>query len=138
MKNKKLNYLSLVIAGVLLSSSQVYAQDYRAAAEKALDEHFQRSTLSREEQLAELEWFIKAAEPFRGMNIKTVAEGLTTHTYEAEVLSKVFADITGINIEHNIIGEGDVVDTMQTQMQSDRNIYDGYVNDSDAIGTHLR
>ncbi|PXX90891.1 ABC transporter substrate-binding protein [Marinobacter vulgaris] len=138
MKNKKLKYLSLMISGALLASSQVYAQDYRAAAEKALDEHFKRSTLSREEQLKELEWFIKAAEPFRGMEIKTVAEGLTTHTYEAEVLAEVFTDITGIEVEHNIIGEGDVVDTMQTQMQSNRNIYDGYVNDSDAIGTHLR
>lgn len=44
MKNIKMKYLSLIISGALLTSSQLYAQDYRAAAEKALDEHFQRST----------------------------------------------------------------------------------------------
>src|SRR5690606_37391442 len=37
-----------------------------------------------------------------------------------------------------LIQEGDVVEKLQTQMQSDKNIYDGWVNDSDLIGTHFR
>jgi len=140
MKNNKTMRLSVLAASLLFASAQLHAQadQYRAAAERWIDSNFQRSTLSREEQLAELEWFIKAAEPFRGMEIRTVAEGLTTHEYEANVLARAFTEITGIKVTHNIISEGDVVDTMQTQMQSDRNIYDAFVNDSDAIGTHLR
>lgn len=140
MKNNKTMRLSVLAASLLFASAQLHAQadQYRAAAERWIDSNFQRSTLSREEQLAELEWFIKAAEPFRGMEIRTVAEGLTTHEYEANVLARAFSEITGIKVTHNIISEGDVVDTMQTQMQSDRNIYDAFVNDSDAIGTHLR
>lgn len=139
MKNNKVKYLSMLLSGAFLVAAQTQAEDaYRQAAERWIDNNFQRSTLSREEQLAELEWFIKAAEPFRGMEIRTVAEGLTTHEYESNVLARAFEEITGIKITHNIIGEGDLVDTMQTQMQSDRNIYDGYINDSDAIGTHLR
>ncbi|MEM1429708.1 MAG: ABC transporter substrate-binding protein, partial [Pseudomonadota bacterium] len=39
---------------------------------------------------------------------------------------------------HDLIGEGDVVEKLQTQMQTGENIYDGYVNDSDLIGTHWR
>ncbi|MEJ2036573.1 MAG: ABC transporter substrate-binding protein, partial [Maritimibacter sp.] len=35
-------------------------------------------------------------------------------------------------------GEGDVVEKLQTQMQSGENIYDAYINDSDLIGTHWR
>jgi glycerol transport system substrate-binding protein len=31
-----------------------------------------------------------------------------------------------------------VVEKIQTQMQSGRNIYDAWVNDSDLIGTHFR
>ena len=89
--------------------------DARAIAERLVDEHFQDSTLSREEQIEELLWFAKAAEPFRGMDIQTVAEGLTTHVYESEVLAPAFSELTGINLTHNIIGEGDVVDTMQTR-----------------------
>lgn len=140
MKNNNKMCLSVLAAGLIVATAQVNAQSnqYRVAAERWVDSNFTRSTLTREERIAEMEWFIKAAEPFRGMEIRTVAEGLTTHEYEASVLAKAFAEITGIRVTHNIIGEGDVVDTMQTQMQSDRNIYDGYVNDSDAIGTHLR
>jgi glycerol transport system substrate-binding protein len=37
------------------------------AAKKWVDEEFQPSTLSKKEQLKEMEWFIKAAKPFVGM-----------------------------------------------------------------------
>jgi len=132
--------LSLLAAGVMLASSALHADnhDARAIAERLVDDHFQNSTLSREEQIEELLWFAEAAEPFRDMEINTVAEGLTTHIYERDVLAEAFSELTGIDVTHNIIGEGDVVNNMQTQMQSSRNIYDGYVNDSDAIGTHIR
>ena len=42
---------------------------------------------------------------------------------------QAFTDITGIKITHDLIGEGDVVEKLQTQMQSGENIYDAYVND---------
>ncbi len=51
---------------------------------------------------------------------------------------KAFAEITGIKVTHDLIGEGDVIEKLQTQMQSGENIYDAYVNDSDLIGTHWR
>ncbi len=108
------------------------------AAKKFLDEEIERSALSREEQEAEMQFFIDAAEPFKGMDIKVVSETITTHEYEANVLAPAFSAITGINITHDLIGEGDVVEKLQTQMQSGENIYDAYVNDSDLIGTHWR
>ncbi len=61
-----------------------------AAAEKWVDEEFQPSTLSKEEQMKEMEWFIKAAEPFKGMQIKVVSETIPTHEYESKVLAKAF------------------------------------------------
>jgi len=97
-----------------------------------------RSSLSRAEQEAEMQWFVDAAEPFRGMEINVVSETITTHKYEAEVLAPAFTAITGIEVTHDLIGEGDVVEKLQTQMQSGQNIYDAYVNDSDLIGTHWR
>ncbi|MEX3317115.1 extracellular solute-binding protein [Sulfitobacter sp. PS-8MA] len=108
------------------------------AAKKFLDEEIERSALSREEQEAEMQFFIDAAEPFKGMDIKVVSETITTHEYEANVLAPAFSAITGINVTHDLIGEGDVVEKLQTQMQSGENIYDAYVNDSDLIGTHWR
>ncbi len=108
-----------------------------AAIEKWLPE-FQPSTLSREEQASELTWFANAAKPYKGMAIKVVSETITTHEYESQVLAKAFSEITGIQVTHDLIGEGDVVEKLQTQMQSGENIYDAYINDSDLIGTHSR
>ena len=109
-----------------------------AAAQKWIDNEFQPSSLSKEDQLKEMQWFIKAAEPFKGMEINALSEGIPTHTYESTVLTKAFEEITGIKVNHQILGEGEVVQAVQTQMQTNRNLYDIYVNDSDLIGTHSR
>ncbi|MGQ9365028.1 ABC transporter substrate-binding protein [Azospirillum sp. ST 5-10] len=134
-----------VLAGtlgfVLLASGPVSAQDvaqFRAAAQRWIDQEFQPSSLSKEEQMKEMDWFIKAAEPFRGMEINVVSETITTHEYEAKTLARAFSEITGIKLKHDLIQEGDVIEKLQTQMQSGRNVYDAYVNDSDLIGTHFR
>ncbi|MEM8552657.1 MAG: ABC transporter substrate-binding protein [Pseudomonadota bacterium] len=131
---------ALLLAGVgafALSVATPAVADM-AAAERWIDEEFQRSTLTREEQLAEMQWFINAAEPFQGMEINVLSETIPTHTYESEVLTRAFEDITGIKVNHQLLGEGEVVQAVQTQMQTNRNLYDAYVNDSDLIGTHAR
>jgi len=125
-------------AGLVGLSGQAMADQYQDAARKWIDQEFSPSTLSKDEQMSELEWFIKAAEPLRGMEIQVASETLTTHEYESKVLAKAFSEITGIKLTHDLIQEGDVIEKLQTQMQSGRNIYDGYVNDSDLIGTHFR
>ena len=107
-------------------------------AKKWVADEFQPSTLSQDEQVKEMEWFVKAAEPFKGMEINVVSETITTHEYESKVLAKAFTEITGIKVTHDLIGEGDVIEKLQTQMQSGKNIYDAYINDSDLIGTHFR
>lgn len=119
--------------------TQVAAADAQLdAAKKWIDSEFNTSTLSKEQQLEEMKWFIEASKPFKGMEINVVSETIATHEYESKVLAKAFAEITGIKLTHDLIGEGDVIEKLQTQMQSDRNIYDAYVNDSDLIGTHSR
>ena len=82
------------------------------------------STLSRADQEAEMQWFIDAAKPYAGMEIKTVSETLAVHEYESKVLAPAFEAITGIKVTHDLIGEGDVVKKLQTQMQSGENLYD--------------
>ncbi len=109
-----------------------------AAAKSWIDKEFQPSTLSKEDQLKELEWFVEAAKPFQGMEINVLSETIPTHEYESKVLAKAFYEITGIKVNHQLLGEGEVVQAVQTQMQTNRNLYDGYINDSDLIGTHSR
>ena len=129
--------LCLALA-LVLPAGLASAQDYEGAAQKWGDTEFQPSTLSKEEQMEELRWFIKAAEPFRGMEIKVVSETIPTHEYESKVLTKAFEEITGIKVTHDLIQEGDVIEKLQVQMQSGENVFDAYVNDSDLIGTHYR
>ncbi|WP_150522541.1 ABC transporter substrate-binding protein [Roseibium sediminis] len=133
----KHRFLGAVAAAALLASSGGAFADMDAA-KKWIDSEFQPSTLSKDEQLQELEWFIKAAEPFKGMEINVLSETIPTHEYESKVLTKAFEEITGIKVNHQLLGEGEVVQAVQTQMQTNRNLYDAYVNDSDLIGTHSR
>ena len=133
----KMKLLATAAALTLFAfASPSYADE--AAAQKWIDAEFQPSSLSKEDQLKEMQWFIKAAEPFKGMEINALSEGIPTHTYKSTVLTKAFEEITGIKVNHQILGEGEVVQAVQTQMQTNRNLYDIYVNDSDLIGTHSR
>ncbi|NDV18630.1 extracellular solute-binding protein [Pseudodesulfovibrio sp. JC047] len=131
----------LVMIGVLtvacLSLASVGFADTKAA-KKWIDNEFQPSTLSKAEQMKEMEWFIKAAAPFKGMEIKVVSETIPTHEYESKVLAKAFYEITGIKVTHDLIQEGDVIEKLQVQFQSGENVFDAYINDSDLIGTHFR
>jgi len=136
--NKKKFVLAAIPLAVALGSGSAWADQYSDAAQKWLDSEFTVSTLSEAEQLKEMAWFTEAAKRFRGMEINVASETLTTHKYESQVLAKAFSEITGIKVNHDLIQEGDVVEKLQTQMQSGRNIYDAYVNDSDLIGTHFR
>jgi len=131
--------LSLAMATAIgVAGMPMQASAGMAEAEQWVDSEFQPSTLSRDEQMKEMAWFIEAATPFKGMDIRVVSETIATHEYESKVLAKAFTEITGINVTHDLIGEGDVIEKLQTQMQSDENIYDAYINDSDLIGTHFR
>jgi len=125
-------------AALALTMSAFTAMAGKPEAERWINSEFQPSALSKNEQMAEMEWFIKAAEPFKGMEINVLSETIPTHSYESKVLTKAFEEITGIKVNHQLLGEGEVVQAVQTQMQTKRNLYDAYVNDSDLIGTHSR
>lgn len=127
---------SVAALGLLYGGGQALAG--KAEAEKWINDEFQPSALSKAEQLKEMEWFIKAAEPFKGMEINVLSETIPTHEYESKTLTKAFEEITGIKVNHQLLGEGEVVQAVQTQLQTKRNLYDAYINDSDLIGTHSR
>lgn len=121
-----------------LSIIPLFAQEPTDAISSWVKNEFQPSTLSEDDQINEMRWFAEAAKPYRDMTINVVSETITTHEYESKVLAQAFYEITGVKVIHDLIGEGDVIEKLQTQMLSGRNIYDAYINDSDLIGTHFR
>ncbi|MEM7289608.1 MAG: ABC transporter substrate-binding protein [Pseudomonadota bacterium] len=133
---KKLLMTSVAVVALQFGAASAFAG--MDEAKKWVEEEFQPSALSQEDQMAEMEWFINAAKPFAGMEINVLSETIPTHTYESQTLTKAFEEITGIKVNHQLLGEGEVVQAVQTQMQTGRNLYDAYINDSDLIGTHSR
>ncbi len=137
----KNSFLTMSSVAALVAVSFTVSAPVRAADDAVIQKwiaEFQPSTVSKDDQKKELEWFAKAAEPFKGMEINVVSETIATHEYESQTLAKAFSELTGIKLKHDIIQEGDVVEKLQTQMQSGKNVYDGWINDSDLIGTHFR
>ena len=128
---------STAALALLLAAGQAWAgmEEAKSFLDKEIGD---QSVLSRADQEKEMQWFIDAAKPFAGMEIKVVSETITTHEYESKVLAPAFSAITGIKLTHDLIQEGDVVEKIQTQMQTGQNLYDAWVNDSDLIGTHWR
>ena len=110
---KKIQLASLILAFGLSIQAVKADED---AAKRWLKSEFSDSTLSQEQQLEEMRWFIQAAKPFSGMSINVASETIVTHEYESKVLAKAFTEITGIKITHDLIQEGDVVEKLQTQM----------------------
>ncbi|WP_114287798.1 ABC transporter substrate-binding protein [Candidatus Halocynthiibacter alkanivorans] len=133
----RLNFKSTTAIALALMAAPAFA-GIEEAKEFLDAEIGDLSVLDRSAQEAEMQFFIDAAKPFAGMDIRVVSETIATHEYESKVLAPAFTAITGIKITHDLIGEGDVVEKLQTQMQTGENIYDAYVNDSDLIGTHWR
>jgi glycerol transport system substrate-binding protein len=135
----KVRYFALALAATCALAGQAWADE--AAAKKWVDSEFQPSTLNKDQQLAEMKWFIDAAAKLKAKGVKeisVVSETITTHEYESKTLAKAFSEITGITVKHDLIQEGDVVEKLQTSMQSGKSIYDGWISDSDLIGTHWR
>jgi glycerol transport system substrate-binding protein len=92
-------------AALIAASAAITAPAFadEAAAKKWIDSEFQPSTLSKDDQMKEMQWFIKAAEPFKGMEINAVSKTLAVHDYESKTLAKAFEEITGIKVKHDII-----------------------------------
>ncbi len=138
MKSVRLCAL-LYLMGV--SSLPLQLAAHPAAAERWIDKEFQPSSLTREQQRDEMKWFTQTAQRLKAQGvqeIRVVSEVIDTHAYEANVLSQAFFDITGIRVVHEIMPEGDLVQRLQKAIYSNSSPYDGWISDSDLIGTHYR
>ena len=111
------------------------------AAARWIDQEFKPSSLTRDQQLAELQWFAQTADKLKQQGIASVrvaSEKIDTHAYESRTLTKAFEDITGIKVQHDTLSEGDLVDKLYAAIKSGVSEYDGWISDSDLIGTHYR
>ena len=92
------------VAGAALMFCTAHAWADAAAAKRWIDKEFQPSVLTKDQQAKELEWFINAAKGLKGLEINVLSETIPTHTYESETLTKAFQEITGIKVDHQLLG----------------------------------
>jgi len=135
MGNKSKLITSAAMGVALWATSATADMD---AAQRYIADEWGTSTLTTDQKIAEMQWYIDAASSLQGTEINVLSDGIPVHKYDAEVLAVAFEAITGIKVTHEVVDEAGVVERIQTQMQSGENIYDAYINDSDLIGTHFR
>src|SRR3546814_1509237 len=90
---------ALAFAITCALSAQEFAGE--AEAQKWIDNDFQPSTLSKDQQLAEMTWFIEAANKLKEQGVdelSVVYEHITTNEYESTTLTKPFTELTGIKV----------------------------------------
>ncbi|MDP3847681.1 MAG: ABC transporter substrate-binding protein [Pseudomonas sp.] len=136
--NRKVFRLTLLSSSLLVFAQLSQAESTAPDVIDKLMLEFSPSTLSKEQQRKEFEWFRDAAKPFKGMQIMVVSETIDTHIYESEVIAKLFSELTGIQLVQELTGEDDVVKKIETQVRTGVHLYDAYINDSDLIGWHYR
>jgi glycerol transport system substrate-binding protein len=76
----RLSAVALAVAAALASGQNAWAGE--AEAKKWIDTEFQPSTLTKEQQAAEMKWFIDAAKKLQDKGVKeisVVSETITTH-----------------------------------------------------------
>ena len=82
----KLHALAVAVAAACVTGSPS-ALAAEADAKKWIDAEFQPSTLSKDQQAAEMKWFIDAAAKVKAKGvseISVVSETITTHEYESK------------------------------------------------------
>ncbi|MGQ0710613.1 MAG: ABC transporter substrate-binding protein [Rhodoferax sp.] len=129
------------LALALLCAWATAGQAQGSAAQHWVDSEFRPSSLTRAQQLQELDWFTRAAAPLRQRgvrSIRVVSEQIHTHAYEARTLARAFTELTGIAVQHELLSEGELVERLYASMRQGTHVYDGWVSDSDLIGTHYR
>src|SRR3989344_1552412 len=100
----KMQFKAIAFAAAALAMGQA-AWAGEAEAKKWIDSEFQPSTLNKDQQMAEMKWFIDAAKKLQAKGVKeisVVSETITTHEYESKTLAKAFEEITGIDLKDYI------------------------------------
>ena len=73
MTKKRTLFCLITALALVFLSVPCWSSPQMDAAKKWVDNEFQPSTLTKEQQMKEMEWFINAAKPFKGMQIKVVS-----------------------------------------------------------------
>jgi len=109
-------------------------ETYLAVAQEIADLIGSDTVLSRDQMIEELEWFAKAAAPYRGQTIRAAYEAVPLTMWEAENLGPLFTKLTGIKADIEGIAGDETMRKMRMEAETKQGAYDTINIDQDMVG----
>lgn len=88
-------------------------------------------------EVANPDWWKKAAEPYKGMTIRGVSEGTPPSKAVAEIAAKEFEEVTGIKVEIEPTSWDEMYTKSINDIQAGSGIYDFIYLEQDIVYTYL-
>jgi glycerol transport system substrate-binding protein len=124
-----------LIAGVALGGkAEEEEEQYLAAAKEIAAQIGTDTVLTQAQLLEELEWFAKAAAPYRGQEIRVCYESLPLTMWEDEHLTPMFEKLTGIKVAIEGISGDETMRKMRLEAETKVGAYDLINIDQDMVG----
>jgi len=125
----------LLAAGLAMAAKEEEGEEqYLAAAKEIAGIIGTDTVLSQAELLEELEWFAKAAAPYRGEQIRAAYESVPLTMWEAENLGPLFEKLTGIKAAIEGIAGDETMRKMRMEAETKQGSYDTINIDQDMVG----
>ena len=125
----------LLAAGLAMAAKEEEKEEqYLAAAKEIAGIIGTDTVLSQAQLLEELEWFAKAAAPYRGEQIRAAYESVPLTMWEAENLGPLFEKLTGIKAAIEGIAGDETMRKMRMEAETKQGSYDTINIDQDMVG----
>ena len=137
---KKLFLICLIIGAFLIAGLAIASKEgkkeeaYLEAAREIAEQIGTDTVLTQEQMLEELEWFAKAAEPYRGEEIMACYEAVPLTMWEDEHLTPMFEKLTGIKVAIEGIAGDETMRKMRMEAETKAGAYDLINIDQDMVG----
>jgi glycerol transport system substrate-binding protein len=123
------------LAGVAMGEKKGEKEEqYLAAAKEIAAQIGTDTVLTQAQLLEELEWFAKAAAPYRGQEIRACYEAMPLTMWEEENLTPMFEKLTGIKVAIEGISGDETMRKMRFEAETKAGAYDLISIDQDMVG----
>jgi glycerol transport system substrate-binding protein len=125
----------LVAAGLVMAGKEgAKEEQYLQAAQEIAATIGTDTVLTQEQLIEELEWFAKAAAPYRGQQVRAAYESVPLTMWEAENLGPMFEKLTGIKALIEGIAGDETMRKMRMEAETKQGSYDTINIDQDMVG----
>ncbi len=125
----------LLVGGLAMASKEEEKEEqYLQAAQEIAATIGTDTVLTQDQLIEELEWFAKAAAPYRGQQVRAAYESVPLTMWEAENIGPMFEKLTGIKAAIEGIAGDETMRKMRMEAETKQGSYDTINIDQDMVG----